>query len=158
MLRTVLHPAKTPSNDDSGFRLGFGAEASPLTQSYDTTRHFCLSFINLHTHTHTQSVHQWSGRLGFNSRSSHTKDFKKWYLIPPWLTLSIIRYVLRVKWSNPGKRVASSPTPRCCSNWKGSLRVALDYSHQRRNSQDIYILTIFSLKHVWSVQVSIWHF
>ena len=40
---------------------------------------------------------------------------KKWYLIPPCLTLSIIRYVSRVKWSNPGKGVAPSPTPRCSS-------------------------------------------
>ena len=39
----------------------------------------------------------------------------KWYLIPPWLTLSNIRSVTRVKWSNPGKGVAPSATPRCCS-------------------------------------------
>ena len=38
---------------------------------------------------------------------------KKWYLIPPCLTLSIIRYGSRVKWSNPGKGVAPSPTPWC---------------------------------------------
>ena len=38
---------------------------------------------------------------------------KKWYLMPPCLTLSIIRYGSRVKWSNPGKGVAPSPTPRC---------------------------------------------
>ena len=30
---------------------------------------------------------------------------KKWYLMPPCLTLSIIRYGSRVKWSNPGKGV-----------------------------------------------------
>ena len=29
----------------------------------------------------------------------------KWYLIPPCLTLSIIRYVSREKWSNPGKEL-----------------------------------------------------
>ena len=52
-------------------------------------------------------------------------------MIPPCLTLSNIRYVSRVKWSNPGKGVASSPTPRCSSYWKGSLLVALDYSRQR---------------------------
>ena len=39
----------------------------------------------------------------------------KWYLIPSCLTLSIIRYISRVKWSNPGKGVAPSPTPRCRS-------------------------------------------
>ena len=55
------------------------------------------------------------------------KTFKKWYLIPPCLTLSIIRYVSRVKWSNPGKGVTPSPTPRCSSYWKGSLLVALVY-------------------------------
>ena len=52
---------------------------------------------------------------------------KKWYLMPPCLTLSIIRYGSRVKWSNPGKGVAPSPTPWCSSYRKGSLRVTLDY-------------------------------
>ena len=47
--------------------------------------------------------------------------FFKWYLIPPFLTLSIIRHLSRVKWSNPGERVAPSPTPQCSSYWKGSL-------------------------------------
>ena len=52
---------------------------------------------------------------------------KKWNLIPPCLTLSIIRYGSRVKWSNPGNGVAPSPTPWCSSYRKGSLRVSLDY-------------------------------
>ena len=42
------------------------------------------------------------------------------------LTLSNIRYVSRVKWSNPGKEVAPSHTSRCRSYWKGSLLVALE--------------------------------
>ena len=46
---------------------------------------------------------------------------KKWYLMPPCLTLSIIRYGSRVKWSNPGIVV---------SYRKGSLRVTLDYGCQ----------------------------
>ena len=58
------------------------------------------------------------------------KTFKKWYLIPPCLTLDIIRYVSQVKWSNPGKGATPSPTPRCSSYWKRSFLVALDYSHQ----------------------------
>ena len=52
---------------------------------------------------------------------------KKWYLIPPCLTLSIIKYGSRVKWRNPGKGVVLSPTPRCSSFWKGRLRVAFYY-------------------------------
>ena len=55
---------------------------------------------------------------------------QKWYLMPPFLTLSIIRYGSRVKWSKPGKRVAPFPTPRCSSYRKGSLRVTLDYGRQ----------------------------
>ena len=50
----------------------------------------------------------------------------KWYLMPPCSSLSNIRYVSRVKWSNLCKGVASSPTPRCSSYWGGSLLVALD--------------------------------
>ena len=56
---------------------------------------------------------------------------KKWYLILPCLTLSIIRYISRVKWSNPRKGVAPSPTPRYSSYWKGSFWVALDYGCQQ---------------------------
>ena len=43
---------------------------------------------------------------------------KKWYLMPPCSTLSIIRYGSRVKWSNPGKGVAPSPTPWCSKQSK----------------------------------------
>ena len=39
----------------------------------------------------------------------------KWYLIPPCLTLSNISYVSRIKWSNPGGKIAPSSTPRCSS-------------------------------------------
>ena len=38
---------------------------------------------------------------------------KKCYLISPCLTLSIIRYVSRVKWSNPRKGIAPFLTPWC---------------------------------------------
>ena len=51
-------------------------------------------------------------------------------MIPPCLTLSNIRYISRVKWSNPWKGVAPSPTPRCNSYWKGSFLVTLDYGRQ----------------------------
>ena len=43
------------------------------------------------------------------------------------LALSNIRCVSWVNWSNPGKRVAPSPTPWCSSYRKGNLRVTLDY-------------------------------
>ena len=61
---------------------------------------------------------------------SQVASHQKWYLIPPCVTLSNIRYVWRVKKSNPRKEVAPSPTPRCSSYWKASLLVALDYSRQ----------------------------
>ena len=80
------------------------------------------------------SVRQWPGRLGFPPRSSHSR-LKKCYLIPPCLTLCILRYGSRVKWSNPGNGVAPSPTPWCSSYWKRSLRVALDYGRQFNHLQ-----------------------
>ena len=52
---------------------------------------------------------------GVQSQVVSYQRLKKWYLIPPCLTLSNIRYVSRVKWSNPGKGEAPSPTPRCSS-------------------------------------------
>ena len=45
----------------------------------------------------------------------------------PYLKLSDIRYVSRVKWNNPEKGVAPSPTPRCSSYWKGSFLVNLNW-------------------------------
>ena len=69
-------------------------------------------------------VHQWLWRPGFYLRH------KKWYLVPPCLTLSFNRYISRVKWSNPGKGVMPCPTTQCSSYWKGIHRVVLDYSCQ----------------------------
>ena len=51
-------------------------------------------------------------------------------MTPPCLTLSIIRYGSRVKWSNLGNGVAPYSIPRRCSYWKGSLRVTLNYDRQ----------------------------
>ena len=55
---------------------------------------------------------------------------QKWCLMPPCLTLSIIRYGSRVKCSNPGKGVAPSPTLWCSSHRKGNLWITLDYGRQ----------------------------
>ena len=74
---------------------------------------------------------------------------RKCYLIPPCLTLSIIRYVSRVKWSNPGKGVAAFLIPQCSSYWKGSFRVALDYSHQ------LYFLTLYIFLFIFSLSLAI---
>ena len=51
---------------------------------------------------------------------------KKWYLMPPCLTLSIIRYRSKVKGGKPGKRAAPSSTLWCSSYRKGRLGVTLD--------------------------------
>ena len=93
-----------------------GAFWSPST----TVASFTLLFINLPIGI-VVSVYQWSGRPGFTPWSNHTKDSKN-----SALTLSIIRYGSRVKWSNPGKGVVPSPTFWCSSYRKGSLRVTLD--------------------------------
>ena len=51
---------------------------------------------------------------------------QKSYFMPLCLTLSIITYGSRIKWVNPGKGEAPSPTNWCCSYRKGSLLVTLD--------------------------------
>ena len=48
--------------------------------------------------------------IGVQSQVESYQRLKKWYLISPSLTLSIIRYVSREKWSNPRKGVAPFPT------------------------------------------------
>ena len=68
--------------------------------------------------------------IGVQSQVGSYQRLKKWLLIPPCLTFSIIRYVSRIKWSNPGEGVVHSPVPRCRSYWKRSLRVALNYGRQ----------------------------
>ena len=65
---------------------------------------------------------------------------QKWYLMPPCLTLNIIMYGSRVKWSNPWKGVAPFPTTWCSSYRKDRLRVTIDYSPQ------IYFMAMFNAK------------
>ena len=43
---------------------------------------------------------------GVQSHVESYQRLKKWYLMLPCLTLSIIRDVSRVKWNNPGNGVA----------------------------------------------------
>ena len=65
---------------------------------------------------------------------------KKWYLMPTCLAISMIKYGSRVKWVNPGKGVAPSPTYRCSSYRKGGLRVTLDYGRQ------LYLLYFYPIR------------
>ena len=44
------------------------------------------------------------------------------------LDAALLRTQTRIK--SKGNGVASSPTPRCSSYWKGSLRVTLDWGRQ----------------------------
>ena len=52
---------------------------------------------------------------------SQVTSYQRTKMVPPCSTLSNIRYVSRVNWNNPWKKVAPSPTPRCSSYWKGSF-------------------------------------
>ena len=67
----------------------------------------------------------------------------QWNLIPPCLTLSNIRYVSRVKWSNPVKGVAPSPTLWCSNYWKRSLLVPLDYGRQLNPAESLILCLTF---------------
>ena len=86
-------------------------EFKSITDNY-TIQIICL---------HTVSLAKWveclplSRETRVQSQVESYQRLKKWNLIPPCLTLSIIRYISRVKWSNPGNGVAPFPTPRCSS-------------------------------------------
>ena len=78
--------------------------------------HRCISYFNCLAGSEA-NIQQWQKvkTSGVQSQVESDQRFKKWFLIPYFLTLSIIRYVSRVKWSNPGKAVAPSLTPQCSS-------------------------------------------
>ena len=71
------------------------------------------------------------------------------------LKFSNIRYVSSVKWNNPVKGVAPSPKPRCCSYWKGSLLVALNYGRHPLKKFAIVdveaIVTVFTFREMFLV-------
>ena len=69
-------------------------------------------------------------KTGIRFQVESCQKLLKWYLIPPFLTLCIIKYISRVMWSHPGKGIAPFPTRWCSSYWKGSLWVTFDYSRQ----------------------------
>ena len=96
-----------------------------LTNIYLSTK----EFIDTH-------IHDWlecspmARETWVQSLVEAYQRLKKWYLMPPCLTLSIIRYESRVKRNNPGKGVAPSLPLWCSSYRKGSFRVTLDYGRQ----------------------------
>ena len=53
------------------------------------------------------------------------QSLQNWYLMPPYLALSTIKWKSRVKRSNLGNGIAPPTKPRCSSYWKESLRVTL---------------------------------
>ena len=107
--------------------------------------------IHTHTHTHAHTRPHTDAHTHTQTRTythtdmhthAHMQRLKKWYLIPPCLTLSNIRYVSRVKWSNPGKGVAPFPTPQCSSYWKGSLKKICINVHYRATLEQRRIFNI----------------
>ena len=69
-------------------------------------------------------------------RSRHTQVLKTAH-DTSLLNTQQYKVLSKVKWTNPGKGVAPSPTAQCSSYSKGSLLVALDYGYQ------LYFLLIY---------------
>ena len=72
---------------------------------------------------------------------SRVESYQKLVLDTSLLNTQHYKVLSRVKWSNPGKGVVPSPTHRCSSHRKGSLRVALDYSRQLTTIHSKRLLT-----------------
>ena len=92
----------------------------------------------------------WETRV--QSQVESYQRLKKWYLMLPCLTLTIIKWGSRVKWSNPGNGVVPSPTLWCSSYWKGSLLVAnltlyciLILFHQKKKKIIVPIFLYYSI-------------
>ena len=93
-----------------------------LIQKFWSHVFYAHSHMHAHilTHAHLQKACPLAEQLEYSGDwgsipGQVTQRLKKWYLLPPCLTFSIIRYGSRVKWSNPGKGVALSPRPWCSS-------------------------------------------
>ena len=80
-------------------------------------------FLFLFLHTHIYIYTYIIGLVGrvfakgwetwVQSQFESYQRFKKWLLIPPCLTLRIISYGSKVKWTSPGKGVVPFPTCTC---------------------------------------------
>ena len=68
-------------------------------------------FLNLISHPFCQISLPMVQETWVQFQVESYQRLKKWYLIPPCLTLSIIRYRSRIKWSKPGKKIVPFPTP-----------------------------------------------
>ena len=79
---------------------------------------------------------------GVQSQVESYQRLKKWYL----MVLIIIRFGSRVKWSNPGKGLAPSPTPWYRSYRKRSLWVTCDLGHQ------LYLIMVFNPYLGWGIK------
>ena len=99
-------------------------------------------------------VRVFTNETWVQSQVASYQRLKKWYLMPPCLTFSIIRYESRVKLVNPGKGVAPYTTLHCSNYRKGSLRLTLDngcqlYLHNKVTSLDArtfkFVLQYFCL-------------
>ena len=81
----------------------------------------------------------------FNPRSSYPKD-SKMVLDISLLNTQHYKVQIKGKWSNPGKEVESSSTPRCCSYLKGSLWVTLTIV---RDFVDVFTGNTHIKKHIY---------
>ena len=113
-------------------------DSSPGQAGNGSTMFLCSLYKQYRTLAKRLECSPMARETWVQSQIESYQRLKKWYLMPLCLTLSIIRYGSRVKWSNSGKGVVPSPTPWCGSYRKGSLRVTFDYCRQ------LYLLYISS--------------
>ena len=84
-----------------------------------------------------QSVCQWTGR---QVPGRLIPESQKMVLDVSLRNTQNYKVRIKGEWSNPTTGLAPSPTSRCCSYWKRSLRVAFDYCRPTYNIY-IYIYT-----------------
>ena len=115
-------------------------------------QNFQVILLFIHSLFYSKYLFRWPD-IGIMVRvfanGSEYQRLKKWYLMPPWLALSIIRYGSR---GNPGKGVAPSPTSWCSSYRNGKPS---DYLRLRSPTLLISMTTLLLLSVVVAVIVVI---
>ena len=92
-------------------RRGLEFHVRTINKSAQTKSLETYLIILVYIHIYTSSLAEWiqcspmAPQTRIQSQVKSYQRLKKWYLIPPCLTLSIIRCVSRVKWRNQGKGV-----------------------------------------------------
>ena len=84
-------------------------------------------YIYIYKHIYKKICSPMTRETRVQSQVKLYQILKKYYLTPPCIRLTIVKYVSSAKWRNSGKGIAVYSSPRRSRYWKGSLRVTFKW-------------------------------